>query len=202
MGEDAVYIDELGNRVDPSVVGKTHDIVGQPSTTQKSQPNLLNQMMQEERVSNFLSQTSPTSTLQHINYILKGFVYDDTAKQWVKIAEGIPESIRLDFLQFITADLSEDVRMTNLDANQINGIMELSIEWAVDYLDIVADSHNLKEEQMTKIFLIMMKAIYYTLLRAQGGVEKSQIFKSLSLGEELSPKISPQIKTPWYSFWK
>lgn len=202
MGADAKYIDERGNEVSPSAVGTTHDIVGQQPTTQKPQPNVLNQMMQEERVSNFLSQTSPVATLQSINYILKGFIYDESAREWIKIAEGIPESIRLDFLQFITSDLSEDVRMTNLDANQINGVMELCIEWIVDYLDIVADDKKLKEEQMTKIALIIMKAIYYTLLRAQGGIEKSKIFKSLSMGDDLSNKPQPQSKTPWYNFWK
>lgn len=172
--------------------------------TQQTQPPVLNALMQEERITNFLSQTSPTTTLQNINYILKGFVYDNAAKEWISVSEGIPSKIRLDFLQFITADLSEDVRMTNLDRTQINGIMELVIEWIVDYLDIVADEENLAEEQMTKIALIMMKCIYYTLLRSQNGMESKRIFSSLNLGEQFIQRPSSQQsdKNSWWQFWK
>ncbi|MCK4649068.1 hypothetical protein KAT51_06060 [bacterium] len=175
----------------------------QQPVTPPQQPNLINKLIQEERVSNFLTQTSPVSTLENLNYILKGQIYDNTAKEWIQISEGIPESIRLDFLQFITADLSEDVRMTNLDIKQINGIMEFVIEWIVDYLDIVADDKKLTEEQMTKIALIMIKAIYYTLLRAQSGIERSKMFGSLSIGADLNPQPQPsQQKKKAWQFWK
>ncbi len=176
----------------------------QQEPSKQPPPNLLNQIIQEERVSNFLSQTSPVTTLQNLNYILKGFIYDDATKEWVKVAEGIPEDIRLDFLQFITPDLSDDVRMTNLNINQINGLMEMYIEWIVDYLDLKADEEDstLKEEQMSKIMIIMLKAIFYTLLRSQGGMESARIFKSLSLGEEMSPNIPSQSQKPWWQIWK
>lgn len=175
----------------------------QQPVTPPQQPNLINKLLQEERVSNFLSQTSPVSTLENLNYILKGYVYDNVAKEWIKIAEGIPEKIRLDFLQFITADLSEDVRMTNLDIKQINGIMEFVIEWVVDYLDVVADDNKLTEEQMTKISLIMIKAVYYTLLRAQSGIERSKMYGSLNIGADLSPKpLSPHQDKKFWQFWK
>lgn len=200
--EDAVYLDEEGNKVDPSAVGKTHEIVDAASSgQQKKSPELYNRLIQEERVNNFISQTSPTQSLNSINYMLRGYIYNVEEKEWQKIADGVPDKIRLDFMQFITPDLSEDVRMTNLAKEQINGIMECVIEWVIDYLDIVADEHNLKEEQMTKIAFIMIKAVFYTILRAQNGMENLRIFKSLSMGETLNPQFPAGKDQPW-KFWK
>ncbi|HEA46692.1 MAG TPA: hypothetical protein ENH99_02830 [Candidatus Pacearchaeota archaeon] len=168
--------------------------------------NMFSQLVQEERVKNFISQTSPTETLERINYVLKGFIYDLTQKEWVKVADGINEKIRLDFLQFITTDLSEDVRMTNLNDKQINGIMETTIEWVVDYLDDVADEKdiNLQESQMSKIAFIMIKAVFYTILRAHSGIESKRMFNSLSLtgGLDSFPGQTPQQNKHWYQFWK
>jgi len=202
---NAVYIDENGNRIDPSVVGSDYEIVGQEAqkSPTSTSPNIQSQIMQEHRVTSFISQTSPSLTLENINYILQGFVYNTEKCEWVKVSDGIPNSIRLDFLQFITPDLSEDVRMTNLDAKQINGIMEFVIEWVVDYLDIVADKEKISEEQMTKISLIIIKAVYYTLLRAQNGIERGQIFRSLKMGEQLNPMPQQlQQDKKWWAFWK
>lgn len=212
---DAVYIDEHGNRVNPQEVGTTHDIVGEvdpktgvttPTPTSGvmpiGMPNLQQSLMQEERVANFISQTSPSKTLQSINYILQGFVYDQTKEEWLKVADGIPDKIRLDFLQFVTPDLSEDVRMTCLDSNQINAIMSFVIEWVVDYLDLVADEESIEEEQMTKIGLILIKAVYYTILRAQAGVERTRIYGSLKMGDNLSSQMPMQKQESWWKFWK
>ena len=200
--EEPIYKDEQGNIVDPAAIGKTHEIADAASSAQKktSAAPVYNRLMQEERVNNFISQTSPINSLNSINFMLKGYAYDVENKEWQKVTDGIPEKIRLDFLQFITPHLSEDVRMTNLSHQQINGIMESVIEWVVDYLDIVAEENNLQEEQMTKIALIIISAIYYTLLRAQNGIERSKMFGSLSMGETLNP---PQQKSKFdaLKFW-
>lgn len=176
--------------------------VTQPQTSYF--PNPMNAMIQEERVKNFISQTSPTDTLERINYILRGFVYDDSAKEWIKVSDGVPDQIRLDFLQFITTDLSEDVRMTNLQPRQINGIMESSIEWILDYLDIVADNYNLSEEQMSKIAWMMIKAVFYSVLRAEGGIERGKMYKSLSLSSsgDNMPRQQNNDDKKWYQFWR
>jgi len=183
----------------PRIIGDYQQPQQQPQV-----PNVMNQMMQEERVSNFISQTSPTETLERINYILKGYVYDNSAKEWIKVSEGIPEKIRLDFLQFITPILSENVRMTNMSADQINGIMLIAIEWVVDYLDIVADNEKLQEEQMTKIAFILLTSIFTTLLRSQAGMENAKMFKSLSMTGDLNynPQQLNQNQPKFWQFWK
>ncbi len=202
--EEPIYMDEHGNKVDASAVGKTHEIADAASSTQKktSAAPVYNRLMQEERVSNFITQTSPTNSLNAINFMLKGYAYDAESKEWEKVTDGIPEKIRLDFIQFITPHMSEDVRMTNLSSQQINGMMECVIEWVVDYLDIVADENNLQEEQMTKIALIVMSAIFYTLLRAQNGIERGKMFGSLSMGETLNPPQQQKSGFSALKFWK
>ena len=275
------------------------------SNTQQYNPTY--HQAQEERVSSFLSQTSPTKSLKEIDYILRGYMFDSEERKYKKVSDGIPDNIRLDFLQALTPHLSEDARITRLDRLQINGIMEFIIEWVSDYLDNVADGvikqkesftkeertiHayykggydlkeisfllkpngddkfkkfnekwkekidennsfkgnkeeyeeikkeygiifnknlkeieekiveiNIKEEkirqqkvdydikpleetQMTKIAFIMVSAVFYTILRSQEGVERDRIFKSLTLGENIS---SPQMKggdSKWWKIWK
>lgn len=141
-------------------------------------------IIQEEKVANFISQTSPYRSLIKIDWILKGFVYDEGEKKWIKVAQGIPDKIRMDFLQIMTPHLTEDVRMTRLDMGTINSIMEFAIEWTVDYLDIVADEFSLTEEQMTKIALMMWSAVFYTLSRSLNGVERDRMYGVLKLGDD------------------
>ena len=262
--EEPIYIDEDGKRVASSDVGKTHEIVNAASSgTQKTNASLVyNRLMQEEKVNNFISQTSPTQSLTAINYMLRGYAYNEENKEWGKVADGVPDKVRLDFLQFITPDLSEDVRMTNLSSQQINGIMESTIEWVYDYLKFVrrgiiknkketiddkqipqitiscrikynagytiyeiSQLENVSEEkinefiklktkikieyeiepikdynQLQKISLIMIKAVFYTLLRATNGIERSQMFKSLSMGETLNPSQQAPKKS-LFNFW-
>ena len=143
-------------------------------------------IIQEEKVANFISQTSPYKTLTKIDWILKGFTFDEENKKWVQITQSIPDKIRMDFLQVMTPHLTEDVRMTRLDMSTINNIMEFAIEWTVDYLDIVADNFNISEEQMTKIALMMWAALFYTLSRSLNGVERDRMYSVLKLGDNFA----------------
>jgi len=278
----------------------------QPQQPTPQQQNPVYSQMQEERVSGFLAQTSPSKSLKEIDYILRGYMFNAEERRYMKVSDGIQDRIRLDFLQALTPHLSEDARMTRLERLQINGIMEFVIEWVTDYLDNIADgivekeetftreektirayyqggytkeeityflrSHknkaekfkekwrgktdennnflgtkeeyekmkkdytsnfeeNLKEieskinkitieeekvklqktkyevkpldeTQMTKIAFIMISAVFYTILRSQEGVERDRIFRSLNLGENLSPSQMKGGDTKWWKIWK
>jgi len=100
-------------------------------------------VIQEEKVANFISQTSPSKNLDKIDKILRGFFYDQEQKKWVKVNNGIPEQMRVDYLQLLTPYLSEDVRMGRMDRQSINKIMEMVIEFSIDYLDIEADYYEI-----------------------------------------------------------
>ncbi len=172
----------------------------QPQGQQPSR--IYDSLVQEEKVSSFLSQTSPLRSMANIDYILRGYMYNQEERKYVKVSDGIPNKIRLDFLQMLTPHLSEDARMTNLSDHQINQMMAFIIEWVVDYLDCAAKEHNLIETQMTKIGLILLTAVYYTILRAQNGMESKEVFDSLKLGENINSIPQNKVEKDWYKFWK
>lgn len=171
---------------------------------QPSQKDIMTAMAQEERVSNFFAQSSPSVTLSKIDKILQGFFYDEQERKYIKISQAIPERIRLDFLQMMSPHLTEDVRMGRLDERQLNGIMDFIIEWTVDYLDIIADDEELTEEQMTKIAMVMWSAVFHTLGRAINGVERDRMYNSMRLGDDFSQYAVQKPKSVWESIlpWK
>jgi len=168
----------------------------QPSETERQ---LNNQLFQEERITNFISQTSPTASLDKINYALQGYAYDSAEKEWKKIGKGIPDEMRKDIIQFITPDLSEDTRMTNLEASHINGIMESVIDFMAWYLYSADKDIELKE--LDRIFWIVIKAVFITIMRSQSGVERNRLYGSLTLGGQVNPELNSENKN-WWKFWR
>lgn len=182
-----------------------------PTPPQKdiiTERQIQNQMIQEERVSNFISQTSPTTSLDKLNLILRGYNYDSIRGEWIQKEQGIPENIRRDIIQFITPDLSEDTRMTNLDVKQINGIMESVIDFMTWYLYATEEKvkENGKERDLTlveldKIFWIVVKAVFITITRSYRGVERNRMYGALDLSGNITPEQNKE-KTEWWKFWK
>jgi len=160
-----------------------------------------NSIIQEQRVSNFISQTSPVSSLERINYILQGYTYSNSEGEWIKIegVKGIPDDIRKDIIQFLSPDLSEDTRMTNLDADQINGLMETVIDFMKHYLYNAPKDMEIKE--LNRIFWIVVKAVFITVTRSRAGVERDRLYKSLKLGGTLDYKPEEENKE-WWKFWR
>jgi len=176
------YINELNN----------------PQQISGTQKEIENSIIQEQRVSNFISQTSPVSSLENINYMLKGFSYDRGEKEWKKLTEGIPDDIRTDIIQFLTPDLSEDTRMTNLNTDQINGLMETVIYFMKHYLYNTPPEMTITE--LNKIFWIVIKAVFITVTRSREGVERNRLYSSLTLGGNLD-SIPKEENKDWWKFW-
>jgi len=179
------------------------DVFNQPQQPEQQQPSeterqLNNQLFQEERITNFISQTSPTASLDKINYALQGYAYNSAEKEWKKIGAGIPDEMRKDIIQFITPDLSEDTRMTNLEAAHINGIMESVIDFMAWYLYSCDEDMELKE--LDRIFWIVIKAVFITIMRSQSGVERNRLYGSLTLGGQVNPEASGE-QNSWWKFW-
>ena len=152
-------------------------------------------MVQEERVNNLVAQTSPTNDLKRIDYLLRGYVWNEETKEWEKVIEfEIPDKIRNDFIQKLSVYVSENVRMTNLETYQINNIMNMLISWVSAYLIVASEKFNLEETEMDKIGNIFLSAAYFTLLRARGGVEKKDIFDSYKMIESMHPPAPQQSK--------
>lgn len=167
----------------------------------ESERELYTKAGQEEKVSNFLTQTSPVSALDRINYTLQGYAFDSVKKEWTKVSKGIPEKMRKDILQFLTPDLSEDVRMTRLDEKQINGIMEATIDFIQYYLYNTDDSWSIKN--LDRIFWIVVKTVFYTITRSLNGVERDRIYRSLNLGGQIGEMNGENKQNKeWWKFWK
>jgi len=169
----------------------------QPSEVQR---DIENSMIQEERVSNFISQTSPVSSLENINYMLQGLSYNRSTKTWKQIAKGIPDDMRNDIIQFLTPDLSEDTRMTNLNADQINGLMETVVSFMIHYLYNAPEKMEIRE--LNKIYWIVIKAVFITVTRSQAGVERNRLYASLKLGGSLDSDQPKAEDKNWWKFWK
>jgi len=155
-------------------------------------------ILQEERVNNFISQTSPISSLERINYILQGYSYSNEEKEWIKLSEGIPDKMRNDIIQFLSPDLSEDTRMTNLELEQINGIVETAIDFMKLYLYNAPKEMEITE--LDKIFWIVIKAVFITITRSRAGIERRELYKSLKLGGNLDVHQEEGGKD-WWKFW-
>lgn len=191
----------MNNQNYPVVPGEVINQYQEPYQGEPQQPTpLQDQVYQEERVANFISQTSPTTSLDKINYILKGYFYDSVLKQWKKTSKGIPDLIREDIIQFITPILSEDTRMTNLDKDQINGIMVTVIKFLTHYLYNVPKEYTLVE--INKIYWLVLEAVFITVMRSQNGIERRELYRSLSLKNSLDQMPVPQSNTEWWKFWK
>ena len=160
-----------------------------------------NSAIQEQRVSNFISQTSPVSSLERINYILQGYTYSNSEREWVKIKGivGISDEMRNDIIQFLSPDLSEDTRMTNLEIDQINGLMETVISFMKHYLYNAPKDMAITE--LNKIYWIVVKAVFITVTRSINGVERNKLYGSLTLGGSLDSNQSQDTNKDWWKFW-
>jgi len=175
-----------------------------PEFPQESEPTEAEKIvegtiLQEERVSNFISQTSPVSSLERINYILQGKAYNVEKKAWIEVADGIPKDMRNDIIQFLAPDLSEDTRMTNLEIEQINGLMETVISFMKHYLYNAPKAMTIKE--LNKIFWVVVKAVFLTVTRSRAGIERKALYDSLKLGGTLDNQPKEENKD-WWKFWK
>jgi len=177
------------------------EVLGAESPKKEISPSefIEGSIIQGERVSNFISQTSPVSSLERINYILQGYAYNSADKEWIKVSEGISKDMRNDIMQFLTPDLSEDTRMTNLEVDQINGLMETVIGFMKHYLYNAPKDMEIKE--LNKIFWVVVKAVFITVTRSRSGVERDRLYKSLTLGGSLDSH-PPEENKDWWKFWK
>ncbi|MFW5889076.1 MAG: hypothetical protein ACOCUD_01715 [Bacillota bacterium] len=166
---------------------------------QEKTNEIYNSQMQNERVSNFISQTSPSETSEKIDLYLRGYRKRDG--NYVKVSKGIPEDIRNDFMDYCAGILDNNTRMSNLDEKMINGIMESSIEWIRGLLEYCADENNLKNYELEKIGDMLISVLFITLLRALRRTEGIDLFDSLKLGENISPMQQQSRDKPWYKFW-
>jgi len=166
-------------------------------------------VLQEERVTNLISQASPEKQLEEIEWRIRGYKKNSITKQWEKVDPKAPEINDLlvsRYISYLSSLLNENTRFTNLSSGEINAIMRLVIKYFVDDMKSNAEIYGLRTDytERTRIGHIMLNEIYIVLKRAQNGMESKRIFKTLQIGESLNPFAQQKKKgaLEFLKFWK
>lgn len=154
-------------------------------------------MMQEERVKNILSQTSPDNQLTDIEWRIKGYKKNPFSQMWEKIDPKSPETHPLlvgRYIAFLSSLLSDNTRFTNLSGNEINKLMKIVIEWLVDDIDTNAEEYGLKGNytERTRIGYIILNNTFLVLKRSENGMESRRVWGSINMTESMN--MQPQKK--------
>jgi len=162
-------------------------------------------VMQEERVKNIISQTSPDNQLIEIEWRIKGYRKDSNS-QWVKIGakDSEPNDLLVGrYISFLSSILSDNTRFTNLSGMEINRVMKLVIEYISDDLDAHAEEYGLEKNytERTRIGLILLNTTFFVLKRAENGMESKRIWGSLNLTESNMPQQKKGLGD-LLKFWK
>lgn len=163
--------------------------------------------LQEERIRNLISQTSPDNQVEEIEWRIKGYKRDTYTRQWKKIDDNLkepPAELIVNYISYLASLLNENTRLTNLSSAEINALMKIVIHWIRDDLQVNGrKEYGLDYTQMTKIGHIILNETFMVLKRAQNGMESQRIFKALSLNENINagmPKKAGMLDT--FKFWK
>jgi hypothetical protein len=163
--------------------------------------------MQEDKIRNIISQTSPDNQLEEIEWRIKGYKKNSFTQKWEKINKDVPEPSPLlisRYISHLSSILNENTRFTNLSSIEINKIMRGIIEWLIDDMDTNAVTYDIGKEytERSRICHIILNETFIVLKRSQNGMESRRIFSALRLAESLTPM--PQ-KKGWLEalkFWK
>lgn len=147
-------------------------------------------MMQEDRVKNILSQTSPDNQLTDIEWRIKGYKKNPYSAAWEKIADA-PEPHPLlvgRYIAFLSSILNDNTRFTNLSGNEINKLMKIIIEWLVDDIDTNAEGYGLKGDytERTRIGYIILNNTFLVLKRSENGMESRRVWSAINMTESMN----------------
>jgi len=155
--------------------------------------------IQEERVSNFISQISPDNQLMELQWRLKGYIQDPLTKEWKKVDENTSEpsgEMVSRYVSFASSILNQSTTLTNLASTEINKLMHFVIEWFTDDMDTNAGKYGIEHDytERTRIGMILLNFISTALKRSQNGVESRRLFGTLSLNESQNMNPYPSKK--------
>lgn len=161
-------------------------------------------VMQDERVANILSQTSPDNQLVDIEWRIKGYKKNPYSKQWEKIDKKIPEPHPLlvtRYISMLSSLMNDNTRFTNLSGNEINKIMNMVIEWVCDDLDTNAQEYGLQTDytERTRIGFVMLGQTFIVLKRSQDGMESRRVWNAINLNQSDSMGMGQQKKKGFLS---
>lgn len=155
-------------------------------------------IMQDERIKNTLSQTSPDNLLSDIEFRIRGYKKNIFSGQWEKTTDTkINDKLINRFISFLGSILNDNTRFANLAGSEINSIMKLCIEYIADDFDTHAEEYGLTSNytERTRISYIMLNTIFIVLKRAENGMESRRVWGTLTLNEVNNPFQNNQKKS-------
>jgi len=153
-----------------------------------SQDEMYANIVNENRVQNLIAQISPDNQLYEIEMRIKGYKKNVFSGAWEKIDPKAPEphpTLVSRYVSFISSILNQNTSLSNVDENQINKIMKISIEYLVDDLDANAEMYGLQTDytERTRIGYMILNVLFMVLNRARNGMESSRMWKALNVTE-------------------
>jgi len=162
--------------------------------------------MQEQKITNIISQLNPDNLLADIEYRLRGFKKNYFTGEWEQLVgyKKISEKLISKFISFLGAILNDNTRMSNYSANEINNIMEQIIDYIRDDLTDNDEVYNIVGDynEMTRIGHIICINVFSVLKRALNGSESRRIFSTLRVNESLNQDNKKKSFGEALQFWK
>lgn len=162
-------------------------------------------IMQEDRIRNMVSQTSPDNQLIELEWRIRGYKKDSFTGQWTKSPNTIEPSDLLvsRYIAFLSSILNDNTRFTNLSPDEINALMQLCIEYMTDDLDDNSEEYGLEQDftERTRVGLMILNQTFFILKRSQGGMEGRRIWAQISMQENNVPQTSKSFLDK-LKFWK
>ena len=172
-----------------------------------SQDELYANVMNENRIQNLISQISPDNQLYEIEMRLKGYKKNIFNGAWEKIDARAPELNAVlvsRYVAFISSILNQNTSLSNIDSQQINKLMKITIEYIVDDLDANAEQYNLVSDytERSRIGYMMLNVLFMVLNRARDGMESRRMWKALNVTESGTGEQTKKGALDFMKFWQ
>ncbi|MEX0597877.1 MAG: hypothetical protein WD512_15405 [Candidatus Paceibacterota bacterium] len=146
-------------------------------------------VIQEKRTENILEQINPERLIIEIEFRLKGYKKNQFTKKWELIGKRekeVNDELISDILSILSANLTNNTTLSNFQPDEINKIMASLIRGLIDIIREKSSIYNLGDNyaERDRILLISLSTVFYSLKRAQGGLESKRVFESTQIREQ------------------
>ena len=160
--------------------------------------------LRSEKTANLLSQLNPDNLLSDIEQRIRGKKKNIYTQQWEDISstpKKISEDLISNFMSFLGSVLNQNTSMSNFSADEINGIMQLIIDYVADDLDSNDEEYDIVGDytEMTRIGNIICITCFATFKQAMNGKLSQRVFGSITMKSNLDDGSKPGSA---FAFWK
>lgn len=148
-------------------------------------------IIQEKRIENILEQLNPERLVVEIEFRLKGYKKNQFTSKWELIGKEekqVSDELISDILSILSANLTNNTTLSNFNPDEINKLMKTLIRGLIDMIREKADVYGLLDNyaERDRILLISLSTVFYTLKRAQGGLESKRLFDSTKISDQFN----------------